>query len=180
MSIAQPAATDPLNTSGEDHATLHRIIAADTSATAESLTVNSSSVVTLFNPLPQGSGGTGATVLMATSGSPAITVGTGLSFTGGTLSNTGSGFVPNNIQVFTSSGTWTKPAGVSNVYVKVIGAGGNGGSSSSVNAGNDGAGGAGGVGSGGTINLSGSSGNTGNGVAGVSLLSTTTHYWNKY
>ena len=49
-----------------------------------------------------------------------VTIGTGLSFTGGTLSSTvTSQFVPNNIQVFTSSGTWTKPAGVSSVYVKV-------------------------------------------------------------
>lgn len=36
-------------------------------------------------------------------------------------------WVPNNIQVFTSSGTWTLPAGVQKVYVKVIGGGGNGG-----------------------------------------------------
>lgn len=38
------------------------------------------------------------------------------------------GFTPRSIQVFTSNGTWTKPPGVSNVYVKVIGAGGRGGS----------------------------------------------------
>jgi hypothetical protein len=36
-------------------------------------------------------------------------------------------FVPRRIQVFTSSGTWIKPAEVSTVYVKVIGRGGNGG-----------------------------------------------------
>lgn len=40
-------------------------------------------------------------------------------------------WVPNNIQVFTASGTWTKPSGVSNVYVKVIGAGGAGGTANS-------------------------------------------------
>ena len=32
-----------------------------------------------------------------------------------------------NFQVFTSSGTWTKPSGVNFVYVEVIGAGGGGG-----------------------------------------------------
>ena len=42
MSIAQPAAGDPLNTTGEDHAALHRIIAADPAAPAQSLTVDSS------------------------------------------------------------------------------------------------------------------------------------------
>lgn len=36
-------------------------------------------------------------------------------------------FVPQNIQVFTTSGTWTRPAGVNNVYVKAWGAGGSGG-----------------------------------------------------
>lgn len=38
-----------------------------------------------------------------------------------------SGFT--NMQVFTSSGTWTKPSNVDKVYVKVVGGGGNGGTS---------------------------------------------------
>ena len=39
----------------------------------------------------------------------------------------GTTFAPNNIQVFTSSGTWIKQAGVSRVYVKMVGGGGGGG-----------------------------------------------------
>lgn len=35
--------------------------------------------------------------------------------------------IPGNIQVFTSSGTWTRPSGIDQVYVKAWGAGGGGG-----------------------------------------------------
>ena len=84
--------------------------------------------------------------------------------------------IPNNIQVFTTPGTatWTKPAGISKVYVKVWGAGGGGGSSSTSDGGGGGGGGGGyseglvtvtgnvtvTVGTGGTA---GSAGNGGNG-----------------
>ena len=42
MAIAQPQSGDPLNTTGEDHATLHRIIAADPTAATQSFTIDSS------------------------------------------------------------------------------------------------------------------------------------------
>ena len=59
---------------------------------------------------------------------PAANLGSGTPSASTVLKGDGSwgngGFVPTNIQVFTASGTWTKPAGVSNVYVKVWGGGG--------------------------------------------------------
>lgn len=64
--------------------------------------------------------------------------------TGGSGANPSWGvpqFLPQNIQVFTSSGTWTKPANVTQVYVKVIGAGGNGGTGSANGGGGGGGGG---------------------------------------
>ncbi len=50
-------------------------------------------------------------------------------------------FFFNNIQVFTSDGTWTKPTGVSRVYVKVWGGGGGGGTGSGGDGGSGGGGG---------------------------------------
>lgn len=50
-------------------------------------------------------------------------------------------FAPRSIQVFTSSGTWTRPPGVSSVYVKVVGPGGRGASPGDSKAGGGGGGG---------------------------------------
>jgi hypothetical protein len=63
---------------------------------------------------------------------PSSLNGTGVTFNDGTTQSTaavgGGGY---NVAVFTSSGTWTKPAGIKAVKVTVIGAGGNGGTASS-------------------------------------------------
>jgi len=88
----------------------------------------------LTTPLSVAQGGTGATaaanaasgvvVLDASSKLPAVD---GSQLTG----IVGGGYT--NMQVFTSSGTWTKPAGVTSVFVKVVGGGGAGGSGGSSN-----------------------------------------------
>ena len=83
-------------------------------------------------PIPTSDGGTGSTananaangvvVLDASSKLPAVdgSLLTGLSAGGYT-----------GMQVFTSSGTWTKPTGVSKVFVRVLGAGGGSGGDTS-------------------------------------------------
>lgn len=84
--------------------------------------------------------------------------------------------VPNGMAVFTSSGTWTRPAGVSRVHVRLWGGGGGGGGNATNNT--AGAGGGGGgfcegiiavtgnvsvtVGSGGATSISGQGGTGGN------------------
>jgi len=60
----------------------------------------------------------------------AVTIGANLTFTGGTLaaSGGGGGGATSTIQTFTASGTYTKPAGVKNLYIVAIGGGAGGGS----------------------------------------------------
>lgn len=65
---------------------------------------------------------------------------------------------PNNIQVITSSQTWNNPGGITKVYVKVIGKGGNGGTNPGSDLGASGGGGSGGyseglIGVGSTANI---------------------------
>jgi len=68
-------------------------------------------------------------------------------FVGGVSQGAGSGVAPTyNLQVFSSSGAWTKPAGAQNVKVFLLGAGGGGGSGRSAAGGSVRYGGSGGMG----------------------------------
>jgi hypothetical protein len=129
-------------------------------------------------------GGTGATTLTAEN----VVIGNGTSSvkfvapgtTGNVLTSNGSAWLSQAaaagggdyiMQVFTSSGTWTKPAGLKAIKVTVIG-GGSGGNASPGTGGTSsfgspaflsatgGSPGAAGAGSGGTINVSGGTGNS--------------------
>ena len=104
------------------------------------ITVSSSQVVTLANALSVSSGGTGATTLTAnnvllgngTSALQAVAPGTSgnvLTSNGTTWTSSAPAGGPNPLHgspVFTSSGTFNVPTGVTAVKVTVIGAGGNG------------------------------------------------------
>ena len=69
----------------------------------------------------------------------AVTIGTGLTFTGGTLANSASGTTIAGkligVQVFTASGTYTRTAGCTVAVVEVIGGGGGGGGADATAAG---------------------------------------------
>ena len=69
----------------------------------------------------------GTTVTIGGSGDT-VTLGSGASASG---FSTPSGL--NSVQVFTSSGTWTRPSGITKVIMYVTGGGGNGGGSTGNN-----------------------------------------------
>lgn len=79
---------------------------------------------------------------------PVANLGTGTGSSANFLRGDGAwtsvGGIPTGIEAFTTSGTWTKPAGVTTVYVKAWGSGGNGGAGGGGGTGGGGGGGGGG------------------------------------
>lgn len=76
---------------------------------------------------------------------------TGVKFNDGTIQTTaatGSTGTPTDVQVFTSSGTWTKPVGAKSVHITTIAGGSGGGSGCASSAGTAAGGGGGGAGGG--------------------------------
>lgn len=130
--------TTGLKTAGGDDGNLilQTTSAGGTATTA--LTINTTQVVTLVNALPAGSGGTGANTLTAES----VVIGNGTSAVkfvapgtnGNVLTSNGtawlsqaagsSGVSAGAMTVFSSPGTWTKPASVKFIKVTVVASGG--------------------------------------------------------
>ena len=103
---------------------------------ADAVAITGGTITGLSSPLPVASGGTGLATLTANN----VVLGNGTSApsfvapstNGNVLMSNGTTWISqsftgvNNIQVFTSSGTFTVPSGIFKVKVTVVGAGGNG------------------------------------------------------
>jgi hypothetical protein len=127
--------TTGIKTAGGDDGTLILQTTNSLGAATTAVTISNTQVTTLANALPAGSGGTGITSV-GTAGNVLTSNGTAW------LSQAVSAGGDYVMQVFTSPGTWTKPANLKAVKVTVIGGGG--GSTVSPNAPSTAAGGGGG------------------------------------
>lgn len=130
--------TTGLKTAGGDDGTLVLQTTTSGGTATTAVTINTTQVVTLANALPAGSGGTGANTLTAEN----VVIGNGTSAVkfvapgtnGNVLTSNGtawlsqaagsSGVSAGAMTVFTSPGTWTKPASVKFIKVTVVGGGG--------------------------------------------------------
>jgi hypothetical protein len=102
------------------------------SSVANSALTNSSVTVTAGTGMSGGGAvALGSSVTLTNAGVTSIVAGTGISVSGATgavtVTNTSSSTPPTQ-QIFTSSGTWTRPSGCKKIFVQLVGGGGNGNS----------------------------------------------------